>query len=126
MASLTHVILAPVPDSINVNFSQNTFDYAEFWRILTNKQFSEQNAQIWTQNHYYFTFQISTLYLLLIFGTKYLMKNRQPFNLFIPLNAWNLFLAVFSIICFIKTAPEFYSIIYNKGFQGISIVVPLL
>lgn len=73
-------------------------------------------------------------YVLVVFGTKFLMRNRPPFSLFVPLNAWNLFLAVFSsekflsnfinfhIICLamgaIKLAPEFFGTIWNHGFQS--------
>lgn len=58
-ASSAHVVLAPVTHNIlNVSFSQTNFDYLKFWRLLTTKQFPEQEARIWMQNHYYFTLQV--------------------------------------------------------------------
>lgn len=61
---------------------------------------------------------MSILYVIVVFGTKFFMRNRQPFNLFVPLNAWNLFLAVFSIVGTLKLTPEFFGTWYNRGFQG--------
>uniref|UniRef100_A0A183C658 Elongation of very long chain fatty acids protein n=1 Tax=Globodera pallida TaxID=36090 RepID=A0A183C658_GLOPA len=47
-----------------------------------------------------------------------LMRNRPPFSLFIPLNAWNLFLTLFSIIGSVKLTPEFVSTLWNHGLQS--------
>ncbi|PIO61224.1 GNS1/SUR4 family protein, partial [Teladorsagia circumcincta] len=60
----------------------------------------------------------SILYVLVVFGTKFLMRNRQPFSLFVPLNIWNFILAAFSIMGMIKLTPEFWSTVSNKGFQN--------
>jgi hypothetical protein len=57
-------------------------------------------------------------YVVVVFGTKFMMRNRQPFGLFVPLNLWNLLLAVFSIVGTLKLTPEFVSTVYNLGFQG--------
>ena len=58
---------------------------------------------------------MSLLYVVVVFGTKFFMRNRQPFDLFIPLNAWNFFLAVFSITGTVMLTPEFFETV-NKGF----------
>jgi hypothetical protein len=50
------------------------------------------------------------------------MKNREPFSLFVPLNVWNFILAVFSITGTLKLTREFFSTVYNYGFQGIMII----
>ncbi|KAI6175402.1 Elongation of very long chain fatty acids protein [Aphelenchoides bicaudatus] len=71
----------------------------------------------WVEDHFYLTLQISLAYVFVVFGTKYLMRNRQPFGLFVPLNLWNFLLAVFSIVGTIKLTPEFFSTVYNQGFQ---------
>jgi len=94
------------------------FDHKEFLRILTAEKFPEEDAKQWVDQHFYLTLQVSTVYVMVVFGTKYLMKNRQPFNLFVPLNAWNLFLAVFSIMGMINTTPEFFGTLFNAGFQN--------
>jgi elongation of very long chain fatty acids protein 6 len=104
-------------EGLKGNLSSVSFDYKEFWRILTTEPFLEKDSRRWVEKHFPLTLQISTLYVMVVFGTKYLMRNRQPFNLFVPLNAWNLFLAVFSIIGTIKLTPEFFGTLFAKGFQ---------
>lgn len=104
--------------------SAPSFDHKEFLRILTHTgEFPEEDAKQWIGSHFYLTLQISTLYVLWVFGTRYLLRDRAPFNLFIPLNAWNLFLAVFSIMGTIRLTPEFFNTLFNKGFQGERVVV---
>lgn len=56
--------------------------------------------------------------MIVVFGTKFLMRSRPPFSLFVPLNVWNFILAVFSIAGTIKLTPEFFSTVYTTGFQG--------
>jgi len=76
--------------------SPPSFDHKEFLRILTHHgEFPEEDAKQWIDSHFYLTLQISTFYVLFVFGMRYLLRDRAPFNLFVPLNAWNLFLAVF-------------------------------
>ncbi|KAI1726460.1 GNS1/SUR4 family domain-containing protein [Ditylenchus destructor] len=104
--------------SLKADITSVTFDHKEFFRILTSESFPEDDAKRWIDNHFYLTFQISTLYVFVIFGTKYLMRDRQPFNLRVPLNAWNLFLAVFSIMGVVRLSPEFFTTLFNDGFQN--------
>ena len=59
---------------------------------------------------------MSILYVIVVFGTQFFMRNRAPFSLYYPLNAWNFFLAVFSIVGTIKLTPQFLGTISNKGF----------
>lgn len=66
----------------------------------------------------YFIFQASILYMVVVFGTKWFMRNRQPFQLTIPLNIWNFILAAFSIAGAVKMTPEFFGTIANKGIVG--------
>lgn len=94
-----------------------SFDHKEFLRILTAPEFPEEDAKQWIGSHFYLTFQISTLYMAFVFGTRYLLRDRAPFKLFVPLNAWNLFLAVFSIMGTIRLTPEFFNTLYYGGFE---------
>ena len=81
----------------------------------------------------------SSLYLLLIFGGQHLMADRQhirdtgarvnarccrePFHLRRPLMAWNLVLAVFSILGAARTLPEFIFTFRTHGIYH-SLCVP--
>ena len=54
-------------------------------------------------------------YLILIFGGQYFMRSRQPFNLRTALFWWNFLLAIFSIWGAVRTLPELYYTLKNKG-----------
>ncbi|PAV77481.1 hypothetical protein WR25_17421 [Diploscapter pachys] len=56
------------------------------------------------------------MYLIVIFGTRYIMRNREPFSLFIPLNMWNFLMAGFSIITTLNILPELFFKIINHGY----------
>jgi elongation of very long chain fatty acids protein 6 len=115
------------PSSSNVNATAEnpalglfslSFELSEFLRLLTAKEFPEKDAMKWVDGRWNLVIQVCTLYVLTIFGIRWAMRNRQPFNLQVPLNAWNLFLAVFSIMGSLKLTPEFFSVLYNQGFQA--------
>uniref|UniRef100_A0A7E4V7Z4 Elongation of very long chain fatty acids protein n=1 Tax=Panagrellus redivivus TaxID=6233 RepID=A0A7E4V7Z4_PANRE len=103
-------------DAIKANLSKVSLDLPGFWKIASAPTFDEAAAKQWVGNHFYLTLQLSVLYVVVVFGTKFFMRNRQPFNLFIPLNLWNAFLAIFSIVGTIKLTPEFYNSV-TSSFQ---------
>jgi len=102
----------------NVTSGPRAFEPGKFFEILTAAEFPEQDAKRWVDDRFPLTIQVSTAYVCLIFGIKYFMRNRQPLSLFVPLNAWNLFLAVFSIMGTLSLTPEFFSTLWYKGFQS--------
>lgn len=98
-----------------------SFNSKEFFRILTASDFDakiESDAKKWIDDRWMLVLQICTIYVLSIFGIQRAMKNRRPFELFIPLNAWNLLLAVFSTIGAIRLSPEFFGVLFNNGFRA--------
>ncbi|CAD5219702.1 unnamed protein product [Bursaphelenchus okinawaensis] len=102
-------------DQIKQDLTTFKLDYETLWGIISAKTFNEKAAQKWVENHFFITIQLSILYVFVVFGTKFFMRNRQPFNLFVPLNLWNLFLAVFSIVGTIKMTPEFLNTVLGRG-----------
>ncbi|PAV56984.1 hypothetical protein WR25_08132 [Diploscapter pachys] len=58
------------------------------------------------------------MYLIVIFGIRYIMRNREPFSLFIPLNIWNFLMAGFSIIVLLNVFPELYFKIIKHGYTN--------
>jgi len=64
--------------------------------------------------HWELPFQVGVLYLLLIFGLQRFMRGRDPFHLKVPLALWNSALGLFSLVGFLRTAPEFFSILLAK------------
>lgn len=63
----------------------------------------------WTSSVY-----LSLVYVSLIFSIQIYMNGRKPFSLRRPLIFWNGFLAVFSILGAIRTAPELLHIFETK------------
>lgn len=86
--------------------------------ILTGSNFSDTVAKEWVRERQPLALQASLVYVILIFSIKRIMKNRQPFELTLPLNIWNFILAVFSIAGTIKMSPEFFGTINKLGLQG--------
>ncbi|CAI5448260.1 unnamed protein product [Caenorhabditis angaria] len=93
------------------------FDTKRFINLATHgpENFPYREGQKFFADHFDVTIQASILYFVVVFGTKWLMRNREPFQLTIPLNIWNFILAAFSIIGAIKMTPEFFSVLFNKG-----------
>ena len=67
-------------------------------------------------NHYPYCFFYSVVYIVLIFAGKHYMLNRPKLELRSTLALWNAFLAVFSIIGFLRMATEMYYTLSNYGF----------
>jgi len=64
----------------------------------------------WTDSLIYAAF-----YVVIVFGTQHLMKNRQRFELKLPLTLWNVGLAGFSIMGAIRCTAEWYHTMTTKG-----------
>jgi len=60
----------------------------------------------WMYDHWEWSVYASATYVACVFGGQWLMKDRQPFKLRGPLLAWNIFLATFSAIAFLRSIPE--------------------
>ena len=56
--------------------------------------------------HWQYSLYISLLYVAMVFGGKWLMKDRDPFNLRKPLVLWNIGLAVFSVFGMFGVVPN--------------------
>lgn len=93
------------------------FDIPRFLRLFFHGEnnFPYKEGQKFFSDHTDFIAQMSVLYLILIFGLKRLMKNREPFDLKISLAAWNFSLAVFSAVAAFRLLTEFFSVIIYKG-----------
>jgi elongation of very long chain fatty acids protein 6 len=102
-------------DAIKTNLSSFKFDLDRLRSTIVSPKFPEAAAKSWVDDHFYLTIQLSIIYVVVVFGLKFLMRNRQPLSLYYPLNTWNLFLAVFSIVGTIKLTPEFLDTVGNKG-----------
>lgn len=94
------------------------FDSQRFLDIFSAKEFPEEDARKWVSDHLLSSVKVSVAYVIIIFGTKYFMRNRQPFDLSLPLNIWNALLAAFSIAGTVTLLPEFIAVVRKHGMQA--------
>lgn len=78
------------------------------------KNYDSDEWTKWTDTHWVIPIGCVAAYLLFIgFGTMY-MKDKEPFDLRMPLAYWNLFLSIFSFIGAMRTVPD---LLYRLGSQ---------
>jgi len=70
-----------------------------------------------TRSMWWMSYVVVTLYLIGLWTGTSSMRHRQPFDLKRPLAAWNLFLAVFSFIGALRTAPVLLTTLNTHGFN---------
>ncbi|NXD19658.1 ELOV6 protein, partial [Spelaeornis formosus] len=63
------------------------------------------------------SFIFSAIYLILIFGIQYFMKERRPFNLRVPLALWSFGLTLFSTIAACRIWKQMTFALLTKGFK---------
>ena len=78
----------------------------------------------WITTRWQWSVYFSVAYLILIFGTKYLMRSRKPFNLRRPLVVWNITLAGFSVFECIIMLPALWDLVSVHGLTG-SVCIPV-
>lgn len=60
---------------------------------------------------------LSVFYIAFVFGVPKLYPDREPMKLKTQLQAWNLFLAVFSFFGTLRTVPHLLIVLYRYGFR---------
>jgi len=86
-----------------------------FFNVVSTSPFDYDAAKEYVRGIQWGSFWISMGYVVVIFTIKKVMENRKPFNIKLPLNLWNLWLAVFSIAGSLVTTKALFSEIYNKS-----------
>jgi len=71
----------------------------------------------WFQHNWHLSFYYSVLYVLAVYGGQKLMKTRERFHLYHSLIAWNVVLAIFSIVGTARFLPYFFRTLATKGFN---------
>ncbi|OXA48763.1 putative fatty acid elongation protein 4 [Folsomia candida] len=75
-----------------------------------------EKGKIW--NAFPFYFQIVISYVVTIHLIRWIMRDREPFQLLGPLTTWNFGMAAFSAIAFIRTVPELVQVLGgDEGFH---------
>jgi hypothetical protein len=113
---------APIPwETMQLNVTEGyTFDYTYIGTDdpprFENYDFEVFDWKDWGRygtRNWHIPLVVGAFYLIAIFGLERYMRNRPAFSLKYPLFFWNLALGIFSIIGFIRVAPEFISILFQ-------------
>jgi hypothetical protein len=87
--------------------------YSEFEANFTALSFVE-----FANRYFHVAFLICAAYALFLIVGGRVMKNRAPFKLRSPLLLWNICLATFSLIGFLRTAPHLLYFLFDRGFYS--------
>ncbi|CAP37101.1 Protein CBR-ELO-5 [Caenorhabditis briggsae] len=83
---------------------------------ILGTNFTYENAKEVARDLEGFSAKLAVVYIAVIFGLKYYMKDRKAFDLSIPLNIWNGILSTFSLLGFTFTFPTLLKVIQKEGF----------
>ena len=83
--------------------------------VYSWEHFELTRWRLWMGRNWALSLYASILYICLIFGGQKLMANRPPFALRGALTAWNILLATFSIMGFLRTAPELFHVLKDES-----------
>lgn len=86
-----------------------------FLQVSLESPFTYEKGIRYSESVQWGAFWLSMIYVVVIFGIKALMTNRKPFNIKLPLQLWNLWLAAFSIGGSIVTSIALYQEIRKYG-----------
>jgi elongation of very long chain fatty acids protein 6 len=79
-------------------------------------EYNHERAKQWCVDHEGFLLKAVGVYLITIFSIKYLMRDRKPVGgLSTPLIWWNVALAVFSVLGFLRITPTLFKVIREHG-----------
>jgi len=92
-----------------------TFLFA-FEKKFFNETLAQEKMQF-VSEYFYNSLIYAFIYLVILFGSQNLMKNREKFNLKHSLIAWNFVLAGFSTLGAIRIWPEFIYVLKTKGLR---------
>lgn len=106
---------------------RNKLPYTQLYQhfpILENfyfdfeKSFTAKDATQFARDTWYVPIALVTIYMIGIFGGKYLMKDKKPFGWKNALAAWNLFLSLFSACGMVRTVPHLLHMIATQPYDS--------
>lgn len=88
-----------------------------FYPLAWEKDFLGARLAALCRRWWWVSYVAASLYLVFLWAGDAWMKGREPYNLKGSLAAWNLFLAVFSLIGALRTAPHLFMLLNSYGFN---------
>jgi len=111
MSSGTESIILP-PENFKATSVSPNYSFV----FSFERKFVHQDNREWMRSHWHESFYWVAVYMVLVFGIKAYMQNREAFKLRKALAIWSTALAIFSIIGAIRTIPELIHILQHFGF----------
>ena len=102
--------------AVEDHYAGGNSSYQFYPHVFTfEREFDVWSAKQWSQDHWMpLVASSGVLYLVIVFSGSALMASRAPFQLRGLLAAWSTLLATFSIIGFVRTAPELvHTLVYG-------------
>lgn len=90
-------------------------DYSYFFGF--EETFDRDSTRVWMKANWSLSLLVGVMYIFGAFALQNFMKTRQAWKLNGVLIFWNWTLAVFSIIGFIRTVPEFFYVLTRYGYH---------
>ncbi|CAH1247220.1 ELOVL6 [Branchiostoma lanceolatum] len=91
--------------------ADNTSDIIAYpfeFQLPFEQDFNEKAALQWMGENWTAAFTYAILYVVLVFGGRYFMQNREKFDLRLPLTLWSGGLAVFSTLGALRSAYDLW------------------
>lgn len=105
--------------TINSSIAIDYYPYKySFIFFFEEKYFNEaymSNLVMWIKNHWWWSVVYAVIYMVLVYYGQKWMANRERFHLYRSLVAWNVVLAVFSILGAVRFLPNFITVLADKG-----------
>jgi hypothetical protein len=93
------------------------FAVANLFALPFEKNFTPDKYLSFAQNNGFIPITLVVFYLLFCYFGSKMMKNREPFDLRIPLAAWNAALSLFSFIGMFRTVPYLVATILSRPYE---------
>lgn len=84
--------------------SSNSLSPPSFLSVSLSQPFDLDAAKVYTKSVQWAGIWVATLYVVVIFGIQWFMKDRKPLQISLSLQLWNAWLALFSIVGSIVTS----------------------
>lgn len=91
------------------------FDY--LYPFEAENNFDGPSACAMCRSMWWLSYVVASLYLVGLWMGTSSMRHKKPFDLKMPLAAWNLFLAVFSFMGAMRTLPRLLMLLNTQGFD---------
>jgi len=96
--------------SHDINYTRICFNFED--------KINENTFSQWMAKNWHLCLWSSAVYVVLIFGGKYLMQERQRFDLRPALALWSGLLGIFSLFGVTRTLPELIYVLKNHGLES--------